>query len=243
MSPQAGYLLIDQVLPRLRSSIPTAVPFISPETADDLLQDGLTIASMMIDGAERNGKRVVKSPSKVNGKYRKQPKEVTCGNICYYTIEKLRCGRRSTGSSCSDVHASMTQLHGRSKLTSLDDVAGCDDQDGEDTLTLHDVLSSNDVCPASRALRRVDWTAFLAGLSKRDVAIIDCLAEGKPLASLARRRHLNSSTLRYHRERLALKIQEYMGPDIIIEIQRRPQWKDSLDATRARQAVRYDRSH
>ena len=44
----------------------------------------------------------------------------------------------------------------------------------------------------------------------------------KPLASLARRRHLNNSTLLCHKERLASKIQDFMGSDIIIQIQRRP---------------------
>src|ERR1039457_3200915 len=168
MSPQVGFLLQDQVVPRLRSAIPNAVCFIGCEDAYELIQDGTAMAARMMHNAEQAGKKVVRSAGGRRGK------EVTCGNICYYTIEKLRCGRRSTGSSCSDVHASMTQLHGRSRLSSMDDVAGCDAQEGEDALTLHDVLSSNDVCPASRALRRVDWTEFLAGLSNRDVAIIDC---------------------------------------------------------------------
>ena len=54
---------------------------------------------------------------------------------------------------------------------------------------------------------------------------LGALAEGKPLASLARRRHLNNSTLRYHKEKLALKIQDFMGPDILIQIRRKPTWK------------------
>jgi hypothetical protein len=49
--------------------------------------------------------------------------------------------------------------------------------------------------------------------------------------------------MRYHRERLALKIQEYMGADIIIQIQRRPGWKDSIDATRMKMACRDERRH
>jgi DNA-binding NarL/FixJ family response regulator len=89
----------------------------------------------------------------------------------------------------------------------------------------------------------MDWDSFLAGLSARDQAIINCLAEGKPLASLARRRHLNTSTLRYHRERLAVKIQEYMGADILVQIRRKPNWKDSLDASRERLACRDQRRH
>ena len=80
-------------------------------------------------------------------------------------------------------------------------------------------------------------------LSARDQAIINCLVEGKPLASLARRRHLNNSTLLYHKERLALKIQDFMGSDILIQIRRKPNWKDSLDASRERLACREERRH
>jgi len=143
---------MDQVLPRLISAIPNAVPFIAPENAEDLVQDGVAIAAKMMVNAEKDGKRVVQSPTKAKGQYRKQAKEVTCGNIAYYTIQKLRSGRRSTGASCSDVHGSATQLYGRSKLSSLDAETGGIDDVGE-PLLLHDVLASQQECPATRAAR------------------------------------------------------------------------------------------
>ena len=242
MSPYASYLLMDQVLPRLVSAIPNAVSFIAPENAEDLVQDGVAIAAKMMDNAEKDGKSVVKSPSKPKGKYRKQTKEVTAGNIAYYTIQKLRSGRRSTGASCSDAHGSATQLCGRSRLSSLDGETGSVDDFGE-PLLLHDVLASQQECPATRAARVVDWSEFMARCSKRDLAIIHCIVEGKPLASLARRRHLNTSTILYHKRRLADALASYMGPDIIIEIQRRPGWQDSIDATRMKMACRDERRH
>ena len=42
---------------------------------------------------------------------------------------------------------------------------------------------------------------------------------------------------------LALKIQEFMGINILVDIQRRPGWKDSLEASKERMACRYDRCH
>ena len=60
----------------------------------------------------------------------------------------------------------------------------------------------------------MDSEAFMAGLSERDKVIIQFIVQGKPLAILARRRHLNSSTMLYHKERLALKIQNFMGKGI-----------------------------
>jgi hypothetical protein len=45
----------------------------------------------------------------------------------------------------------------------------------------------------------------------------------------------------YHQDRLGKAIAAYMGDDILVEIARKPRWKDSLDATRARLAVRDER--
>ena len=164
--------------------------------------------------------------------------------MAFYTLQKLKCGRRSTGSSTVDVYGSGTQINGTTRLTSLDEAApGASVDDLGEPLLLHDVLSRADEDPATKAARSLDWAEFLSGLSKRDVAIINCLAEGKPLASLARRQHLNNSTLLYHKERLALKIQDYMGADILIQIRRKPNWKDSLDATREKMACREERRH
>jgi DNA-binding NarL/FixJ family response regulator len=129
-------------------------------------------------------------------------------------------------------------------LTSLDEAAPVTsvDEVGE-PLLLHDLLSNDQEDPATKAARKMDWDSFMAGLSARDRAIINYLVEGKPLASLARKRHLNNSTLLYHKERLALKIQNYMGADILIQIRRKSNWKDSLDASRERLACREERRH
>jgi len=172
----------------------------------------------------------------------KAGKKVTPGNIAYYCIQKIKSGRRSTGSNTVDVYGSGTQIKGTTRLTSLDEAAPMTSVDdvGE-PLVLHDVLSNDQEDPATKAARRVDWDSFMASLSARDQAIIHCLVEGKPLASLARRRHLNAPTVRYHKERLALKIQDFMGSDILIQIRRKPNWKDSLDASRERLACREER--
>ena len=37
------------------------------------------------------------------------------------------------------------------------------------------------------------------------------------------------------------KILEFMGADIMVEVQRRPQWRSNLEATRERQACRVQR--
>jgi hypothetical protein len=54
---------------------------------------------------------------------------------------------------------------------------------------------------------------------------------------------VDPSTVRYFKNRLADKILAFMGPDILIEIRRRPGWKNSLNVERERLACRVDRRH
>ena len=197
----------------------------------------------MIHNAEQAGKKVVRNPGAGRRGARKL-RTISAGNVAFYTIQKLKCGRRSTGSSTVDVYGSGTQINGTTRLTSLDEAApvmGFDDL-GE-PLVLHDVLSRDEEDPATKAARNLDWQTMMAKLSARDQAIINCLVEGKPLASLARRRHLNNSTLLYRKRRLADAIADFMGSDILIQIRRKPNWKDSLDASRERLACREERRH
>ena len=94
MSPQAGWILQEEVLPRLRSAIPRTVNYVGCEDAEELVQDATTIAAKMLHSVELAGKTV------------------TPGNIAYYAIQHVKSGRRSTGSSTLDVMGRGTQLNG-----------------------------------------------------------------------------------------------------------------------------------
>ena len=242
MSPQAGFLLQDQIIPRLISAIPQAVSFIGSEDAHELIADGTMIAAQMIHNAERSGKKVVKNPGGRCGA--RKTKTISAGNVAFYTIQKLKCGRRSTGSSTVDVYGSGTQINGTTKLTSLDEAApSANVDDVGEPLLLHDVLSRDEEDPATKAARRVDWDSFMASLSARDQAIINCLVKGKPLGSLARRRHLNTSTILYHKRRIADAMANFTGATIIITIKRRLGWRESTNASREELACRDTRRH
>jgi len=241
MSPQAGFLLQTEVLPRLKSAIPIAVSFIGSEDAEELIQDGTLIAAQMIHNAEQAGTKLVRNPG-AGRRGASKVRTISAGNVAFYTIQKLKCGRRSTGSSVVDVYGSGTQINGTTRLTSLDEPTASVDDVGE-PLVLHDVLSRDEEDPGTKAARKMDWQTFMASLTARDQAIINCLVEGKPLASLARKRQLNSSTILYHKRRLADAIQDFMGSDILIQIRRKPNWKDGLDATREKMACREERRH
>ena len=235
MSPQAGFLLQDQIVPRLQSAIPNVVHCVGSEDAQELIQDSIAIAAKMMNGAEQAGKKVVRS---ANGRRN----QITAGNITYYTIEKLRSGRRSTGSSVVDVYGSGTQLNGNTRLNSLEEVVASSEEGGE-IFTFNDVLSRDEEDPGTKAARTMDWQDFVAALPDREKAVIQFMLEGKTGSDIARKLKVNDSAVQTSKRRLAIKITEFMGPEILIEIQRRPQWKQNLEATREKMACKYDRLH
>lgn len=235
MSPQAGFILQTQVIPRLQSAIPNVVHCVGSEDAQELIQDSIAIAGKMMDGAEQTGKKVVRSASRGG-------KEISAGNITFYTIEKLRSGRRSTGSSVVDVYGSGTQLNGTTRLNSSEEVVASNEEGGE-IFTFNDVLSNDQEDPGTKAVRKMDWEDFCSGLSARDQAIIQFLIEGKSIGSMAKKLKVNDTTIQTSKRRLRIKIAEFMGPEILIDIQRQPQWKQNLEATRERLACKHERSH
>ena len=87
MSPQAGYILQDQVVPCLRSAIPNVCHCVGSEDAQELIQDSIALAARLMHNVEAQGKTV--NP----------------GNIAYYTIQHIKSGRRSTGRSLRVRHA------------------------------------------------------------------------------------------------------------------------------------------
>src|SRR5664279_1646945 len=167
MSPRAGWLLVNEILPRLRSAVPQVAHCVGAEDPEELISDATLHAARILDSAERRGKKI------------------TPGNACYYAIEHTRSGRRSTGNSCCDVMAAGTQLHGHSRLNSLETVVASNDETGGEIFELHDVLSSDQEDPGTQAARKMDWDTLLAGLTAREQAAINCLVEGRSLREVA----------------------------------------------------------
>jgi hypothetical protein len=132
------------------------VPFIGSEDAKELVQDGTLIAAQMIHNAEQAGKKVVRNPGgrRVDRKVR----TISAGNVAFYTIQKLKCGRRSTGSSTVDAYGSGTQINGTTRLTSLDEAAPVTSVDDVgDPLALHDLPANDQEDPATKAARKMVW--------------------------------------------------------------------------------------
>ena len=223
MSPQAGWILQEQIVPRLKSSIPRNVNYVGSEDAQELIQDATAVAARMLHNAEAAGK------------------QVTPGNIAYYSLQHVKSGRRSTGSSVVDVMASHTQLNGHARLNSLDEPAALDEETGGELFTFNDVLSQDTEDPATIAGRNMDWETLLTRLTKQEKAIVKYLLEGRTVSDVAWAFKVSRSTMQQCKERLVKLIQEFMGVDILIEVLRLPGWKDNLNASRERLACRYER--
>jgi hypothetical protein len=221
MSPQAGWLLQEEILPRLKASIPRNVNYIGSEDAQELIQDGTAIAALMLHSVEMAGK------------------SVTPGNIAYYALQHLKSGRRSYGTSTVDALGIGTQLGGRSILKSLDEPTA--EEPGGEVFTFHDVLSQDQEDPSMAAARNLDWQTLLTRLSEREKAIVEYLLEGRTVSDVALAFKVSRSLMQQCKDRLVQLIGEFMGVDILVEVLRLPGWRNDLNSTREKLACRYDR--
>jgi DNA-directed RNA polymerase specialized sigma24 family protein len=224
MSPQVGYLLQDQVVPRLQAVIPRSVLCIGSKDHEELIADATLQAARIMHNAEAKGKTI------------------TASNAAYYAIQHCKSGRRSVGHSSVDAHGSACQLQGHSKLESMEQVVAVDEITGAEVL-LHEVLSDDAEDPSTKAARKMDWEDFMSGLSARDQGVVALLVEGRSTSTMARKLKVCSSTIHHRKKSLAKSILEFMGDSILIDIQRRPNWKNNLTATKERLACKYDRAH
>jgi len=104
--------------------------------------DALTVAAKMLHDLEERGK------------------EVTSGNIAYYTILHMKSGRRSYSADRTDVMNAGTQLDCNSMVLSFEEPAGYD-PDTDEEIPLGDMLAASDDDPAGAAARMMDWEDFL----------------------------------------------------------------------------------
>jgi len=58
MSPQAGQLLIQEIAPRIRSSLSHCVSPVGPDDLGELVQDTIAIAAQLLHSVETRGKKV-----------------------------------------------------------------------------------------------------------------------------------------------------------------------------------------
>jgi hypothetical protein len=234
MTKDAGNVLCTQIIPRLQTAISCTMSFIGCEDAQKIIADGVAMAAQMMHNAEQAGKKVTRSATGRRG-------DISAGNIACYTLQHLKSGRRSSGFVTAEVYGAGTQINGRTRLHSLDEVVASDEETGGEIFLLHDVLSDDREDPATKATWKMDWDEFVAALPERERIAVEFMAEGKSLRDAARVLRVSDSAMQSSKRELRVKLLQFMGANILVEIQRRPQWKQNLDASRERTACRAER--
>src|SRR5713226_5110043 len=221
MSPQTGELLVKEVAPRIRSSL-VCVTCIGSEDREELEQDAVAMAAGLLESIEARGK------------------QVTPGNVAYYAVKQIRQGRRSTGFFKSDAHHPAAQVSGRSRVVSLDEPVKSE-EGSDEPLVLGEVLASDAEDPSATGARNLDWQAFVATLDELARAILQCLADERPLLEVAHAVGMSRSTIQGHKKRLSEAVLAFMGPGLLQELQRPTQWRINMRAVRERSACRFER--
>lgn len=220
MSPHAGITLVNEVVPRLRHTIPRSIPPVGAEDPGELLQDATVMAACLLHNSEAKGKTVPP------------------GNIAYYAMLHTRSGRRFNYSGRSDVMGSRTQLTGHSRVSAMEDPIG---EESDGPLTLGDVLAIEAEDPAETAARNLDWQAFVATLDEQALAVLRCMAGEIRLQELATHHGLSRSTVQAWRNRLTALVRAFMGADVLVQLQRVPGWQENLRVVREQMACRMER--
>jgi DNA-binding NarL/FixJ family response regulator len=223
MSPQASWILQEEIVPRLRGAVPQTVLCVGAEDHQELIQDGIAMAARMLTRVEQQGKL-----AKISG-----------SNISWYVVKHLRSGRRANGTSSVDVMASATQLNGSTRMHSLSEVVS-QSECGDEIFELHDVISNDHEDPSVQATRKMDWDTFMAGLSTMEKLVVECLCNGTTLRAAGRSAGVCDSTMQHHRRKIGQKILEFMGANIVAESIQQPRWRDNLQADREKRAVRLE---
>ena len=123
----------------------------------------------------------------------------------------------------------------------MEEVVAVNEENGGEIYLLHDVLGSETEDPGTKAARKLDWEEFCSDLPAREVAVIELLLAGMSGSAIARKLRTTDSRIKTIKRNLARALIEFMGPEILKEIQRWPRWKNDIFATRERMACKYDR--
>ena len=219
MSPQMGDLLVKEVVPRLRAAA-SSVPAVGSDDKEELLADMTATAALMIDSAEKAGKKF------------------TAGNIAWFASRQARTGRRSTGSSRTDVFGVGTQLDGLARHEALDGPV-----ENEEGGELHDIIGADASDPAEDAARNLDWEQFIDSHPPRHRVAILVLASGGTMREAGRRCGIGDSAALLLRKRIAADLLEFFGIETIRRLLAgaKPSWESDLRAGRERHLCHAER--
>jgi DNA-binding CsgD family transcriptional regulator len=223
MSPVAGALLVNKIMPIIMAMVPQVVKPVEPDDTEELVQDTVAQAARMLHSAEEQGKTV--HPS----------------GIAYFAIQRAKSGRRSTGGGRVDALCPAARLDGHVAISYLDAELPCGHED-DGSMSLHDVLAAPQEDPAQEAARSLDWGALMGTLDSRERSLVRALVKGDKQQALARRFGVNPATITQLKRKLARRVREQWGEDVFTDIACKPRWHASLAVNTERDAARHNRA-
>ena len=220
MSPESGFVLMEEIAPRLKAVV-AHIKTVGAEDSEELYQDGLALAAKMLHDLEQRGK------------------QVTPGNIAYYTILHLKSGRRSHSGGRTDVMSSGGQLDGKSSVLSFEEEVGYDPEMDE-PIRLEEMLSCSKDDPSMTAARNIDWEEFLRCHDYRYGVILKAMVQGKSRLEMARACRVDYRKIGQLRIQMASDLLDFMETPIEDSMQV-PAWRGNLLVDREKMACRADR--
>lgn len=214
MSPAAAKLLVDEIYPIIKKTIPRTVKPIGSEDSAELIQDAITSAAMMLDSAEKNGKALPSFRS-----------------VAYYSIQRSKIGRRSYGDNRSDVLSAGFLLQNEGRVFSLDLSLG-EEATQDDSFSLHDMLADKRDDAGELCAKKLDWETFLKKQPKIIRRIIEAVSMGVKNQDIAAKHGVSAARISQIKRDIAESIKEFMGEDILLYVMEENIWKRDLRCLR-----------
>ena len=222
MTAAAAEMLVREIMPRIASAVPRILKRGGSEDDGELVQDGTVQAVDAIESLETRG----------------QP--LYAASIAFYTLQRLKSGRRANYAGRADAMSVAAQLDGRSALSSMDEPIPSDTEGDE--LTLHDVLSNDTEDPSQVAARELDWNELLGTLTDRELAIVEATANGDQLDRLAVKLGISPPRVTQIKQAIGRQVKARWGAGVLADVARPPRWSSSLMATWQRELCRHARA-
>jgi DNA-binding CsgD family transcriptional regulator len=212
MSPRAGELLLDVIQPMLIAVVPQVVKTTGAEDSDELVQDGMCMAAQAIEALENQGKALM-------------PR-----SVAYYTIQRLKSGRRSQYAGRMDAMCPGAMLDKQVQMADMD--ATSHDETGEE-LTFGEMLASDYEDAATLAARDIDWSLIEPLLTVRELKVLQALVEGRGTNEIAFGCQVSAPAVTQAKRRIGQKISGSWGEGMVREVGRVPAWRAGRRAARA----------
>jgi hypothetical protein len=199
MSPRAGELLLDVIQPMLIAVVPQVVKTTGAEESDELVQDGMCMVAQAIEVLENQGKALM-------------PR-----SVAYYTIQRLKSGRRSQYAGRMDA-----MCHGATldkQVVLADREAAAHDETGEE-LTFGEMLASDDEDAATLAAHDIDWSLIEPLLTDRELKVLQALTEGRGTNEIAITNGVSAPAVTQAKRRIGRKINGSWGEGMVREVGR-----------------------